>query len=63
MTTTTTTPSVTVVCSRTLLITTVIMLAPTSVDQIPLGQHDVVLLPQMIIRDRMGGSVGLTTVM
>ena len=47
---TTTTLPVAVVCSRGLLITMVVMLAPFSVDQTTLGQHDLLLLAQLILR-------------
>ena len=56
-----TTPPVTVVYSGALLITTTVKLAPTSVGQTTSGQHDVVLLPQLILRDTVRASVGLTT--
>ena len=61
VTTTATTPLVTVVCSSASLITTAFMMAPTSVGLTTLGLHDVVLSPQLIQRDTMTGSVGLTT--
>ena len=35
----------------------------TSVGSAPLGQYDVVLTPQLILRDTMRGAVGLTTVL
>ena len=64
---------VTVVCSR--VITMTVTLAPTVVDLSALVQHDVhtmadltvlgqyevVLLPQLILRDTIRGSVGLAT--
>ena len=56
ITNTTTTPSMTAVCSRTTLITKMVMLAPTSVGQTTLGQP-----PQLILKDTVKGSVGLTT--
>ena len=56
--TTTTTPPLTVVGSEAMLITIMNMLAPTSVGKTTLGQHNVVLLPQLILRDTMRGSVG-----
>ena len=62
MSTTSTTLSETVVCSGALLITTTVMLAPTSVGLITLDQQDVVLLLQLIPRDMMRGSAGLTNV-
>ena len=60
MTTTTTTPSVTAVCSGASLINTIITLPPTSVGQITSGQQNVVLQPQLIQRETMRGSAGLT---
>ena len=60
MTTTTNTPPVTVVCPGALLIMITVLLALTSVGQITLGQHDVVLQPQLIQRDTVRGSAGLT---
>ena len=59
-TTTTTTPPVTVVCSSALPITLTVVMAPTCVDLTTLGQHNVVLLPQLILRDTMGCFIGLT---
>ena len=59
--TTSTTPPVTVVYSGALLITTTVKLAPTSVGQTTSGQHDVVLLPQLILRDTVRASVALIT--
>ena len=56
VTVTTTTPPVTVVCSRVSLITMMVTLAPTSVGQITLGLHDMVLLQQFIPRDTLWGS-------
>ena len=44
MTTTTSAPPVTIVCSGASLNTVMVMLAPTSVDQVTSGQLDVVLL-------------------
>ena len=60
-TTTTTTQPVTVVCSGSLLITTTVTLAPTSVGLTTSDEHDVVLLPKLIPRDPVRGSVGLIT--
>ena len=51
---------VTGVCSGASLITMTIVMASTSVGQSTSGQHDVVLLPQLILRDTMKGSVGIT---
>ena len=39
-----------------------VMLAPTSVAQTTLGQHDVALLHQLILSDTVRGSAGLTNV-
>ena len=58
---TTTTPPVTVVCSRPTLITTMVMLAPTFVGLMTSNHHDVVLLSLFIVRDRMGSSAGHIT--
>ena len=60
VTATTTTPPVTVVCSRTISMT--VTLVPTAVDLTAFGQHDVVLPPQLILRNTVRGSVCLTTV-
>ena len=54
---TTITPPVTVLCSRAMLIIMTITLASTSVDQIKLGRQDVIMLPQLILRDTMKDSV------
>ena len=59
VTMTTTTSPVTVVCSGAMLITVMVILAPTSVGQTALGQHDVVLPPQLILRDTLSDSAGL----
>ena len=59
MNTITTTPLVTVVGSSVMLITVMVMLAPTSVGQTTLGQYDVLLPPHLIQRDTMRSSVGL----
>ena len=58
--TTTTTPE-TVVCSGLMAITMTVTLVSISVEQTTLVQHDVVLLPQMILRETVGSSAGLTT--
>ena len=55
-----TTPPVTVVCSLSVLITLTVMLALTSGGQITLGQQDLVLPPQLTLRDTMRGFAGLT---
>ena len=55
MTTTTTTLPVTLGYSRASLITTTVKMAFTYVGQTTSGKHDVVLLPQLIPRDTMGG--------
>ena len=62
VTTTSTNPPVTIVCSRALLITMTVTMAPTSVGLATLGQHDVILPPQWIIRDTMRGLSGLATI-
>ena len=43
------------------LITTMVTVAATSVGLTTFGQHDVVLLPRMILRDTIRGSACLTT--
>ena len=58
MTTATTTPPVTAVCSGALLITMMAMLASTSV-----SQQDVALSLQFIARDTITGSAGLTNML
>ena len=63
VTVTTTTPPVTVVYSRATLITMTVMLAVTSEHQMTLGQHDVVLLPQLILKHTVRGSGGHTTML
>ena len=60
-TTTITTPHVTLVYTRAMLITKMVILAATSVDQMISGQHDMVLLPQLIMMDTIRSFVGLTT--
>ena len=57
----TTTQPVTVVCFRTLFITMTGTLAPSPKGLTTLGQHDVVLLPQVFPRDTLMSSTGLTT--
>ena len=61
VTTTATTPAVTVVHSGTLLITMMVLLAPTSLGKKTTSQHDVVLPLQLIPRDTVSSSVGLPT--
>ena len=61
MTDTTTTPSVTVVCSGLMPITMVVILAPISLGQTILGKQDDNLLPQFISGDTVRGSIGLHT--
>ena len=56
-----TAPPMAVVYSRPSLITMNVTRGPTSVGSAPLGEHDVVLPPQLIQRDTMMGSVGLAT--
>ena len=62
--TTTTTPApVTVACSGATTTVTTLTMVPTSIRlAAALGQHDVVLLPQLIPRDIIRGVVGLATV-
>ena len=54
-------PPVTVLCSRALPVTMIVTIAPTSVGLAASDHHDVVWPPQLILRDTMRGSVGLTT--
>ena len=62
MTTTTTTPLVTVVCcSSSFLTTTLIMAQTLMVLPAILGQHNVILLPLLMLKDT-GGVLGLATV-
>ena len=63
VTVTTTTYTVTVVCSGALLFTMTAILAPTSMGQTTLGQHDVVLPTHLILRDTVRDSAGLTTML
>ena len=63
VTVTTATLPVTVVCPRALLIPVTATLASTSVSQITLGQHDMVLPLQLISRGTMRGSAGPTTML
>ena len=60
VTTTSTTPYVTVVWSSASPFTMTITVASTSVGLTTFGQHDVVLPPELIPRDTMWDSVGLT---
>ena len=62
VTATTTTPPVTVVCHGASPITLTVTMAPTSVGLAASDQLDMVLPPQLIPRDTMRDSVGLTTV-
>ena len=55
VTVTTTTTTVTDVCCGALLITMMVTLAPTSLGLTSLGHHDMVLLPQLILRDHSEG--------
>ena len=57
----TTTPPVHVVCFGAMLITMMVTLTAISVGQTSLGQHDGVVLSQLIMRDTLRGSVGLIT--
>ena len=50
VTTTTTTPPVSVVCSGVSLVTMTVTLAPTSVGHMTMGKQDVILPPQLIQR-------------
>ena len=59
--TTIATPPMIDVPLRALLITVTVMHAGTSVGQGTFGQHDVVLPPQLALRNTMRGLVGLTT--
>ena len=59
---TTITPPVTVVCSRASPVTMTVTIAPTCMGLAASGQHDVVLLLQVIPKDTLRGSVGLATV-
>ena len=63
MTITSATPPVTEVCFRALLIIATVKMTPTTVGQSSSSYHDVVLQPQLIPRDTMRSSDGLTTVM
>ena len=63
VTTTTTTPPVTFMCSRASPSTINVTMASTSVGLAASGQHDVVLSPQFILMDTMRSSVGLATVL
>ena len=63
ITMTTTTPSMTIVCSGALLITMMVTLASTSVGKITWGQQDVSLPPQLILRDTLRCSAGLTNML
>ena len=63
MTTTTTTPSVTALCSGASFFTMIVTLASISLGQIALAQQYVALPPQLIQRDTKGGSAGLTNVL
>ena len=58
VTATTTSPPVTVVCSRASSINMTVTMDPPFVHVAASGQHDVVLPPQLIPRDKMRGYVG-----
>ena len=60
VTMTTTTQPVTVVCFGASLIAIMVTPAPTSVGQMTLGQQNVVLGAQLILRDSVRGSADLT---
>ena len=62
-TVTTTTPPLTILCSRAMIIAMMIMLALTYVGQTTLRQHNVVLPPWLILRDKRRGSVGLNSIL
>ena len=61
VTSTTTSQSMTVMCSSATPSTMTVMMTPTSMGLTALGQHDVVLPPQLILRDTMRVSVDLAT--
>ena len=58
----TTTPPVAVVFCGASTITIHVTMAPTCVGLTALGQHSVFLPPQLILRDTMRGSAGITNV-
>ena len=62
VTTTTTTAAVTV-CSRVIFKTMMVMLSSNSLGKTMSGQHDVVWPLQLILKDTVRGSVGLTTML
>ena len=59
--TTTTTPPVTVVCSRTPPITMAVKMASISIGLAASDQHDGILPQQLIQKDTVWSSVGITT--
>ena len=61
VTTTTVTQPVTVVCCGSSLITVTVMLGPTFVSQMTSGNHDMFLPPQLIMRNTVRGTAGLST--
>ena len=62
-TVTATTLPVRIVCFRVSPFTMTVAVASTSVSLAAATQHDVVLPPQLILRDTVRGSVSLTTVL
>ena len=60
-TVTTTAPPVTVVCSSAPSFTMIATMVQTTLGLAAFGQHDVVLLPLLILRDTMRFSVGFAT--
>ena len=63
VTATTITEPVTVVCTRASLITMTVTVVPNSVGLAASGQHNVVLPPQLILRETMRGSLEHTVVL
>ena len=63
LSTTTTTPLVTVMCLGASLIMTTVTLDPTFVGQTTLGQHIVALSPKLILRNTVRGFDCLNTVL
>ena len=62
VTATTTTPPVTGMCSKASSITRTVLMAPIYVGLAALDQQGVVLPPELITRETMNGSFGLSTV-
>ena len=63
VTTTTSTPPVTVMCSGISSITTAVTMASTAAVPAASGQHDVVLLPRLSLRNTVRNPVGLASVL